>query len=108
MEIYISFNFEKWDEVDIFDYINGTNKFDDFLPESEEKENILKNLSDEKKLEIYQKDQEIVLESFFKNYDFFSNKIFKGVVFQKKTEIKKYELGEKGIAKGYSQIKEEF
>ena len=106
MEIYLSFNIDEWDSIDIFDYVNGTNSFMEFLPEENEEKNILKGLSDDNTLEIYNKDKEIVLNSFFKNYEFFKNKIFKGVVFKKKSEIKKYELGEIGIAKGYTQINE--
>ena len=42
--------------------------------------------------------KELVLGNFFKSYDHFKDKIFKGLEFKKKKEVKKYELGEKGIA----------
>ncbi len=48
----------------------------------------------------------MVLKSFYKNYDFFSNKLFKGLEFKKGADIKKFELGKKGIAIGYEDIQD--
>jgi hypothetical protein len=51
-------------------------------------------------------DKSLVLKSFYKNYDFFSNKLFKGLEFKKGADIKKFELGKKGIAIGYEDIQD--
>ena len=55
-------------------------------------------MSDSSKIELYNKDRDLVLGSFFKSYDHFKDKLYKGLEFRKKTEIKEYEMGEKGIA----------
>ena len=47
-----------------------------------------------------------MLGNFFKSYDHFKNKLFKGLEFKKKKDVSKYELGEKGIAQGYEKLKE--
>lgn len=44
------------------------------------------------------------MQKFFKNNEFYTNKLYKGLEFNKKQEVKKFELGDKGIAIKYNKI----
>jgi len=44
------------------------------------------------------------MQKFFKNNEHFSQKLFKGLEFKKKEEVKKFEMGDKGIAIKYNKI----
>jgi len=52
------------------------------------------------------KDRELVLKSFFKSYDHYKGKLYHGLEYRKKNEVKKYEIGDIGFAQGYRKIQE--
>ena len=55
--------------------------------------------------EIIRKEKrEIVLHSFYQNYDHYNKKLYKGCEFKTGTEVKLVESGKKGIAMGYDDI----
>ena len=44
------------------------------------------------------------MQKFFKNNEHYSQKLFKGLEFNKKQEVKKFELGDRGVAVKYDKI----
>jgi len=48
------------------------------------------------------------LKKVFASFEHFRNKLFKGLEFKKKSEVKKYELGDFGIAKSYKKAEDPF
>lgn len=48
--------------------------------------------------------RELVLQSFYQNYGHFQQKLYKGCEFKTGTEVKKFEIGKRGIARGYKSI----
>lgn len=52
--------------------------------------------------------RQLVLRSFYKNYEHFDNKLYKGLEFKTGAEVKAFEIGKVGIAKGYQPIKSDF
>lgn len=46
------------------------------------------------------------MAKFFKNNEHYSQKLFKGLDFNKKDEVKKFELGDRGVAIKYDRIKD--
>lgn len=49
----------------------------------------------------------MVLRSFFKSYDHFKNKLYHGLEYRKKEDVKEYEIGDIGFAQGYKKLEKD-
>lgn len=66
----------------------------------------LRRLSQEQKMQLYKQDSELVLGSFYKHYEYFRDKDWKGLDTQIEVPVQKAKPGESGIPLSYNKIKE--
>ena len=65
----------------------------------------LRRLSQEQKMQLYNQDSELVLTSFYKHYEYFRDKNWKGLDTKIEVPVQKAKLGEVGIPLSYTKIK---
>lgn len=65
----------------------------------------LRKLTHNQKLQLYNKEPHLVLNSFYKHYEYFENKNWKGLDKKIEIPIQKAKMGEDGIPLDYQQVK---
>lgn len=65
----------------------------------------LRRLDQEQKMMLYRQDSELVLSSFYKHYEYFRDKNWKGLEADIDVPVQKARMGEVGIPLSYNQIK---
>ena len=66
----------------------------------------LGRLTQEQKMQLYRQDSELVLGSFYKHYEYFRDKDWKGLDTQIEVPVQKAKPGESGIPLSYNKIKD--